>query len=81
MPKKSGPTNRDMFGGARGHNTGAGKGDTPRTKFNDNWRANFNEIDWPKSDDGFKQRGGKRTKRYGPAEAEKLDKAPNIRIS
>lgn len=75
MPRKSGPTKRDMF---PGH--GAGKGDAPRHKFNEQWRTNFDEINWPKSDDGFEKKLGKQTKRYGASEPTKLDKAPNVKI-
>lgn len=75
MPRRSGPTKRDMF---PGH--GAGKGDKPRHKLNDNWRKNFDEIQFPHSNDGFEKREGKLTKRYGPAEPVKLDQAPRVKI-
>lgn len=41
MPKKSGLTNRNF-----GLNHEAGKGSKPRTKFDENWRERYSEIDW-----------------------------------
>ncbi len=52
-----------------GLNHSPGKGDKPRSKFDANWHARFDEIDWKrndaKGDDGFRKRGNKRTKSYG----------------
>lgn len=59
---------------------GAGKGSKPRHKLNANWRANFDEIAFPHSNEGFIVREGKLTKRYGPAEPEKFDRAPRAKV-
>lgn len=47
--------------GLRGE--GAGKGDVDRSP---GWREHYDEINWPRSNDGFEQLGVKRQrKRYG----------------
>lgn len=43
---------------------GAGKGDKPRSKFDQNWAERFGSIRWPKTNQGFVRRGHKQTKRY-----------------
>jgi hypothetical protein len=74
--------NTGMGGNSRGlfPGHGAGKGDKNRSKLDDNYRANFDAINFPKSDEGFEKREGKITKRYGQREPEKFDKAPRVRI-
>jgi hypothetical protein len=54
-----GGMNRNIF------NHGAGKGSKPRHKQNDSFRANFDAIQFPHSEEGFENRAGKKTKRYG----------------
>lgn len=67
------PTKRDMFGNSHG----AGKGDKPRHKLDDNYRANFDAIKFPpKTEEGFTRTDGKLTKRYGPAAPTKFEDAP-----
>lgn len=63
--------------GAFGNSHGAGKGDVDRSP---GWRDHYDEVNWPKSNEGFTQRGGKLVKKYGASEPEKFDKAPNIKI-
>lgn len=76
MPsRKPGPRNQNI-----GLNHGAGKGDKCRSKIDDNYRANFDAIEFPHSNEGFVQSEGKITKRYGAAEPAKLDKSANIKI-
>jgi hypothetical protein len=59
---------------------GAGKGDKNRSKLDDNYRANFDAIAFPHSDEGFVKREGKQTKRYGPADPAKFDRSAEVRI-
>lgn len=49
-----------------GLNHGAGKGSAPRTVFNTNWRARYDEVVFPPkgSPDGFIRKGHKLIKRY-----------------
>lgn len=57
------PNRRDI-----GLNTGAGKGDAPRYKHDENYIRNFEAIDFKQAnaDDGFvRVHEGKLTKRYG----------------
>lgn len=74
---------RDL--GLGGRSSGAGKGDAPRYKHDENWDRNFSEIEFPKNPleaEGFRRvNPGKITKRYGSAkEPEKLDKGPAIKL-
>lgn len=55
----------------------AGKGDADRSP---EWRKHYDEVSWPKSNDGFRQVGGKQIKRYGPALPKPDDKSPSIVI-
>jgi hypothetical protein len=77
MPRHSQGGRRDL--GLKG---GAGKGDAPRYKHDENWRTNFEEIAFPASDyDGFVQvHPGKKVKRYGVAEPTPDAKAPHIKL-
>ena len=73
-----GQTGRGAFGSSHG----AGKGDVDRSP---GWRDHYDEVTWTEGDkraegNGFVRRGGKLVKRYGQAEPEKLEKAPNIKI-
>lgn len=69
-----GQTGRNAFGTSHG----AGKGDVDRSP---GWRDHYDEVEWPKSEEGFVKRGGKLVKRYGAEkEPEKFDKAPNIKV-
>jgi hypothetical protein len=69
-----GGNNRNLF------NHGAGKGDKNRSKLDDNYRANFEAIAFPHSDEGFVKREGKQTKRYGPAAPARFDHSPDIKV-
>lgn len=60
---------------------GAGKGDKNRTVETAEYRAALEEIDWHRDQpDGFQRLGNRLIKRYGPAEAEKLEEGPHIKI-
>lgn len=52
--------NRNLFNADHG----AGKGDTPRTSFDQNWAKRFAEIKWSNLVKGFVRKGNKLTKRY-----------------
>jgi hypothetical protein len=55
---------RDLFGADHG----AGKGDCDRSP---GWREQYDTINWPKDNSGFRTVGGKQIKRYGQAEPQK----------
>ena len=56
---------------------GAGKGDADRSP---RWRDHYDEVAWPKSDDGFTRTGNRQVKRYGTAEPVPDDKGPHIKV-
>jgi hypothetical protein len=51
-----------------GLNHGAGKGDKPRSKYDQRWVENFSEINWgdpAKRAEGFQKKGNRQIKKYG----------------
>jgi hypothetical protein len=66
MAHKSGQPRRDLLSA---HNTGAGKGDAPRTNLGSQaWRDGYDSIDWSGSVTAFERVGPHKTiKRYGPS--------------
>jgi hypothetical protein len=68
MPPGSPPGNRS-FG-----LSGAGKGSAERSA---DWRKNYDEVTWPKSDVGFERRGVRQVKTYKqPAEQPVVELPP-----
>jgi len=61
MARNSGPAARNLLSA---HGVGAGKGDKPRHKFSQEWRDNYDAIDWSGSCTQFYRSGRKLIRKY-----------------